>query len=68
MSPFIHHCRKCKLTYSDRKQLGGHHSQKDTSKLLGMGIMSTVVVVMVSESETSVTTWQTEHLKCMHFI
>ena len=58
MISFIHHSRKCKPIYSDRKQLGGYwgwdgldqqHSQKDMSKSLGMTVMlPTLSVLLVS--------------------
>ena len=74
--PFIYDSRKYKLICSDRKQLSGywelggigrHHSQRDMSKLLGMTVMFTMLVV-VMVSGMYVATWQTVHFKYVQFI
>lgn len=79
MIPFIQNSRKCKLIYSDRKQLSGYlgtggwigkeSSPKDMSKLLGMMVMfSMLVVVKVLGMWTYVTTLQIVTFNCVQFI
>lgn len=76
MTPVIYDSRKYKLIWSDGKQLssywglggiGGHHSQRDMSKLLGMTVMFTMLVV-VMVSGMYVATQQTVHFKYVQCI